>query len=145
MKKQEKEMIEKIMKYMNTDFIISDYVYEHYDAFNRTHLLEVKDRGDIPYDDLIIEFDKFAYNRTYAVIADRSFWYASRVNGEIYIWDIGELIKQNYDFNWQWCDLPSNTEWGGNTIKKNAGKVWKKDAMVAFNSDTLKTINNQEN
>lgn len=144
MKKEEKDMVDKISTYTNSKFTISEYVYERYDASNTTHLLEVKDRGNIPYDDLIIEFDKFAYNRAYSIITNRGFWYSSRVNNEIYIWDISALIKINYNFDWQWCDLPSNTEWGGNTIKKYAGKVWKEDAIIAFKSDTLEKITKKE-
>jgi len=145
MKAAEKEIVSEIIKYTGKQFELSPYIYERYDASNETHLLEIKDRGkNITFDDLFIEFDKFAYNRTFSLLHNKKFWYANRVNNEIYIWDIGELIKANYHFNWGWALLPSNTDWGGGLIDKYVGVVWKKDAIASFECKSLKPIKSVE-
>ena len=141
MKKEEAIIVQKISEYTDINFKVSDYIYERYDASSDTHLLEDKDRGDIAFNDLIIEFDKFAYNRTYGLLTNKKFWYANRINGIIYIWDINELISRNYNFNWKWCALPSNTEFAnGDTIDKFAGVVHKNDSKYMFMFDTLRNL-----
>tara|TARA_Y100001973_G_C5203172_1_gene339390 strand:+ start:2901 stop:3341 length:441 start_codon:yes stop_codon:yes gene_type:complete len=141
MKKAEKELVDKISKYTKIDFKVSEYIYERYDASSDTHLLEVKDRGDIAYNDLIIEFDKFAYNRTYGLLTNRKFWYANKINGLVYVWDINDLISRKYEFNWAWSKLPSNTEFAnGDLIDKYAGLVHKDDAKHVFTFDSLRNI-----
>lgn len=138
----EREILKEINEYTQLNFKKKKYPYSRYDASNEIALLEIKDRGnDVTFDDLFIEFDKFAYNRTYSLLTNRDFWYANRVNQEIYVWNISDLIKENYKFNWQWLPLPSDTDFGrGGIVDKFVGVVFKKDAKHSFKCETLEKI-----
>jgi hypothetical protein len=92
-------MIKRIESKSNLDIKQSDYEYNRFDAYN-----------DIFYEDVMIEFDKFSYNHAYAMVNNLNFVYAVEMNDIIYIFDIVNLVKEGFNFNWNWREMPKTTE-----------------------------------
>ena len=109
MKAQELAMIKRIESKSNSDIKQSDYEYNRFDAYNDKSIFEVKHRHTF-YDDVMIEFDKFSYNYAYAVVNNLNFVYAVEMNNIIYIFDIVNLVKEKFNFNWKWREMPKTTE-----------------------------------
>ena len=65
MKDAEIDILNQYEEYAKTKLEHSKYEYEKFDASNVFQLVEIKDR-EAHYDSLVIEFAKFAYNRTLA-------------------------------------------------------------------------------
>ena len=123
MKAQELAMIKRIESKSNSDIKQSDYEYNRFDAYNDKSIFEVKHRHTF-YDDVMIEFDKFSYNYAYAIVNNLNFVYAVEMNNIIYIFDIVNLVKEEFNFNWKWRDMPKTTEFNRKEkIKKYVGFI----------------------
>ena len=109
MKAQELAIIKRIESKSNSDIKQSDYEYNRFDAYNDKSIFEVKHRHTF-YDDVMIEFDKFSYNYAYAVVNNLNFVYAVEMNNIIYIFDIFNLVEEEFNFNWKWIEMPKTTE-----------------------------------
>ena len=113
MKNKEKEIVEILNRKTKETILQSPYEYCRYDAYNSRSIFEIKDRHKF-YKQTIIEFDKFSYNITYAKIMNKRFYYAVRMEGVVYLFDIKELHKNKYDFKWEWRAMPKQTEFKEN-------------------------------
>ncbi len=123
MKAQELAMIKRIKSKSNSDIKQSDYEYNRFDAYNDKSIFEVKHRHTF-YEDAMIEFDKFSYNHTWAMLYNLNFVYAVEMNNIIYIFDIVSLVKKGFDFKWQWRDMPKTTEFSRKEkVKKRVGFI----------------------
>ncbi len=109
MKEKELSIIRRIEAKSNLDIKQSAYKYNRFDAYNDKSIFEVKHRHTFYYD-VIIEFDKFSYNYAYARVNNLNFIYAVEMNDIIYIFDIVNLVKEGFNFNWKWIDMPKTTE-----------------------------------
>ena len=74
-----KENERKVLKTFNAkchgdELIEAPYDYCRFDAYNSSHIMEIKCRNKL-YDDTIIEFDKFSYNLLYSKMANKDFIY----------------------------------------------------------------------
>ena len=108
MKSEESQMIKRIAK-MSKGIKQSSCQYNRFDAYNEISIFEVKYRHKF-YDDVLIEFDKFSYNYCYANINKLKFIYAVEMDNVIYIFDIIKLVKNGFNFNWNWKEMPKTTE-----------------------------------
>ena len=77
---------------------------------------------DFSYDELlnsdyvVIEFDKYAYNSKYSDINNKRFLYIVNDEEGLYVFNITNLNKDNYDFKWEWRDMPKYTEFDSDSI-----------------------------
>ena len=88
---------------------LSPYPYERFDAFNERYIVEIKYRASW-YDKLLIEFDKYSYNSWYAHITNKKFLYAVAHESKIIVFNITNINKTEYDYNWKYNEMPKQTE-----------------------------------
>jgi|TARA_R110000787_G_scaffold202448_1_gene313116 hypothetical protein len=104
--------------------------FSSYDASNNTYIVEIKSR-DKTYDSWIIEKIKFDSNIVKAIEESKSFIYLTECNGKIMTWNINRMIAANYDFKWEYRDMPGTTEFNNKEIiAKEVGYLHKADAKV---------------
>ena len=85
--------------------------YSRHDASNKHALVEIKYREQY-YEDVLIEFDKFAFNVMHAELLKKDFLYANKMKNYLILFDILYLKSINYHFNWGWKKMPRTTEFG---------------------------------
>ena len=108
-------------RFSNKKLIHSQYQYERFDAFNEHLIVEIKHR-ETWYDKLLIEFDKYTYNSWYAHLTNKKFLYIVAYKSKIIIFNITNINKTEYDYNWQYKELPRQTEFNDqNKIIKFVG------------------------
>ena len=130
-----KENERKVLKTFNAkchgdELIEAPYDYCRFDAYNSSHIMEIKCRNKL-YDDTIIEFDKFAFNTAYASFKKKGFWYLVEMESTIYTFNPLKLSEENYDFKWEWRQMPRNTEFGNKEpIEKFVGYINVRDSFL---------------
>ena len=108
------------------------YQYYRYDDYNNTSIVEIKKRKTF-YKNTMIEFDKYSYNLLYAKLINKKFIYAVRMEQYIYVFNITELTKNNYDFKFGDRQMPKTTEHKRkDMIKKVVGYININDAIIKF-------------
>tara|TARA_R110002012_G_scaffold55981_4_gene143018 strand:- start:1950 stop:2399 length:450 start_codon:yes stop_codon:yes gene_type:complete len=108
------------------------YEYNRYDAYNNTSIVEIKYRHTF-YDNTMIELDKYSYNLVYSKLINKKFIYAVRMEQYIYVFNITELTKNNYDFKFGDRQMPKTTEHKRkDMIKKVVGYININDAIIKF-------------
>ena len=118
MKNKEREILEHLNGIVANDILVeSIYKYNRFDAESTNYIVEIKDRYK-KYDNTLIEFDKYCYNLIYAQENDRHFIYSVRMEGYLYVFNITNLSLSNYNFAWEWREMPCNTEFGNNEPTK---------------------------
>tara|TARA_Y100001973_G_C5188466_1_gene329345 strand:- start:505 stop:930 length:426 start_codon:yes stop_codon:yes gene_type:complete len=124
MKEKERYIIKLFNDCCDTSLVEEQYEYSRFDAQDDFYIAEIKSRKQ-HYNKTIIEFDKYAYNIMYSKLNNKRFIYIVEANGELYAFDITELDQVlNYDFKWEFRDMPITTEFGNNeTIKKYVGYI----------------------
>tara|TARA_X000001382_G_scaffold125017_1_gene110112 strand:- start:1967 stop:2617 length:651 start_codon:yes stop_codon:yes gene_type:complete len=127
-----------VISYLNSE-ALSEFVrcqdeYSVYDAEEDRYIAEIKIRNK-EYPDCLIEFDKFNNNIEYSTEVGKEFLYVVATTSNIYVFNISKLVKNLYNFNWEWKKLPRNSEFGGYTdkIDKQVGYVKTRDASVRYN------------
>jgi len=127
MKKNETKIIKALSTYFKGDEpIVCSNQYHRFDAYNQNYIIEVKYRNRL-YKDFLIEFDKYAYNRLYAKINDKKFLYVVGVDDDIYVYNITNLDRSGYKYNWHMKQMPKQTEFDHNwDIDKYVGylELW---------------------
>ena len=85
LKENERKMIEKLNEAypFTRDLVMPKYEYNRFDAYNDQYIIEVKERWT-DYPSLIIEFDKYTYNKEFAKIQGSYFWYVVKTD-KIYV------------------------------------------------------------
>ena len=103
--------------------------YLRFDAYDSNYIIEIKARKRF-YQKQIIEFSKFSFNSCYAKLYAKKFVYAVYINSDIYIFNISNLEKNNYDFKWEWKEQPITTNFTNNDkILKFVGYINLKDSV----------------
>ena len=100
------------------------------DAESDDYIVEIKSR-DKEYSSWIIEKSKFEKNLVKSVETTKKFIYLTEYNGKIMTWNIHNLVRKNYDFQWTEQLMPKTTEFDNtNVIPKIVGYLYEKDAKV---------------
>ena len=94
--------------------------YNRFDAYNDRQIAELKVRKQ-DYNKTLIEFDKYSYNTTYARFFGYEFLYIVGTKRGIHVFNITDLDISNYDYRWEWREMPSNTEFGNGELMKKLG------------------------
>ena len=100
------------------------------DAESDNYIVEIKSR-DTEYDSWIIEKYKFEKNIVKSVETTKKFIYLTEYNGKIMTWNIHNLVRKGYDFQWTEQLMPETTEFDNtNVITKVVGYLYEKDAKI---------------
>ena len=100
------------------------------DAESDNYIVEIKSR-DTEYDSWIIEKSKFDKNIVKSVETTKKFIYLTEYKGKIMTWNIHNLVRKGYDFQWTEQLMPETTEFDNtNVITKVVGYLYEKDAKV---------------
>ena len=100
------------------------------DAESDNYIVEIKSR-DTEYDSWIIEKYKFDKNIVKSVETTKKFIYLTEYNGKIMTWNIHNLVRKGYDFQWTEQLMPETTEFDNtNVITKVVGYLYEKDAKI---------------
>ena len=124
MKDVEREIIGKLNKFFLEDILVEDgYEYNRFDAENKIYIVEIKHRHKY-YNDVVIEFDKYSYNLLYANHKSKYFLYVVSMGDYIYVFNISKLVRAKHKFNWEWRDMPKQTEFSQTEkVKKLVGYI----------------------
>ena len=91
------------------------------DAESDNYIVEIKSR-DTEYDSWIIEKYKFDKNIVKSVETTKKFIYLTEYKGKIMTWNIHNLVRKGYDFQWTEQLMPETTEFDNtNVITKVVG------------------------
>ena len=131
MKENERKVLKRFnVKCHGDELIEAPYEDCRFDAYNSSHIVEIKCRNKL-YDDTIIEFDKFTFNTAYAEFKKKSFWYLVEMDNVIYTFNPLKLKDEGYNFKWEWRKMPRNTEFGDpNPIDKFVGYINIRDSFL---------------
>ena len=114
MKNKELEIINIVNDYNVFDNPIQEYPKKmsQFDAYNQSCIVEIKHRRDVQefWDNPVIEFSKYSFNKEFAKLHKVKFLYLNRVKNNIALFDILYLDSINYNFNWHWRLMPQTTE-----------------------------------
>lgn len=100
------------------------------DAESDDYIVEIKSR-DKEYDSWIIEKYKFEKNIIKSVETTKKFIYLTEYNGKIMTWNIHNLVRKNYDFQWTEQLMPKTTEFDNtNVIPKIVGFLYESKAKI---------------
>jgi len=132
----EQNVIDRINKTSNTDFILVDDQFSVYDAEENRYIAEIKVRNRF-YSNCLIERPKWKKNLRKANTKGKDFLYVVVVKPDIYVFNITKLYNKKYDFKWDVREMPKNTDFGEseNKIDKAIGMVNIQEAKVIFGSD----------
>lgn len=121
------------------------YEYAKFDAYdNNENVYEFKFRNTY-YNSTLIEFDKFAYNIMYANIKNKRFLYVVRMKDNIYIFNVSDLYKADFDFNFHYRKMPIHTEFSNNKyINKYVGYINIEKAVRVFDTKEYKNLHNSQ-
>ena len=79
------------------------------DAESDNYIVEIKSR-DKEYKSWIIEKSKFEKNIVKSVETTKKFIYLTEYKGKIMTWNIHNLVRKGYDFQWREQIMPETTE-----------------------------------
>ena len=100
------------------------------DAESDNYIVEIKSR-DTEYESWIIEKYKFDKNIVKSVETTKKFIYLTEYNGKIMTWNIHNLVRKGYDFQWTEQLMPETTEFDNtNVITKVVGYLYEKNAKI---------------
>jgi hypothetical protein len=138
MKKNELVVLKRINRYFSNDRpILCPERYHRFDAYNDSYIIEIKYRNK-KYDDYVIEFDKYAYNKLYSELHNKKFLYVVGVEDETYVFNISNLDRSRYNYKWEMRSMPKQTEFDKNyKINKYVGylELWAGKKLVDNNKD----------
>jgi len=131
LKTKELKIIQRLAKVKKSIQAVS-YEYSRFDAIDNKNIYEIKCREKF-YDKVLIEFDKYSFNLIYAQTFNKNFLYVVEMD-KIYIFNISKLYMFDYNFNWEWKDLPNQTEFNKKEkIKKLVGYIDISQAIYEIN------------
>tara|TARA_Y100000004_G_C8695407_1_gene319346 strand:+ start:151 stop:525 length:375 start_codon:yes stop_codon:yes gene_type:complete len=120
------------------------YEYAKFDAIDeKDNIYEFKFRNTF-YNTTLIEFDKFSYNIMYANIKKKRFLYVVRMKDNIYIFNVSDLYKADFDFQFHYRLMPLHTEFynSNKKIKKYVGYIPIDKAVCVFDTKKYKNLHN---
>jgi hypothetical protein len=103
------QALEKLLK---EDIYEADYQYARYDMYSERYIIEYKARRKM-YDELLIEFNKYSFNKMYADVNKINFIYACSFGNLLYVCNISKL-PNDFNFNWEWKGMPKQTDFADN-------------------------------
>lgn len=128
-------MLKSLNRYFSDKAILCENEYHRFDADNNHYVIELKHRN-AKYNDWIIEFDKYAYNKVYSELHNKIFLYVVGYEDSIWIYNITELDNLKYDYKWQNKIMPKQTEFNKNyDINKYVGHLELSVANKIINKD----------
>mgnify|MGYP001336084114 len=125
------EIIDKLNSiYPGLDLVEATDPYSSYDAENERYIVEVKSR-DKQYRSWVIEKKKFDNNIIKSVETRKMFVYLTEYDGKIMTWNIHNLVRKGYDFQWTQQLMPQTTEFDNKkVITKEVGFLYEGKAKV---------------
>ena len=108
----EANMLKRIQDKLYNDMTPPPYKRCSYDAQTDKYLIEAKVRYGPHYPDTLIENDKLKYNMPKAEEAGKDFVYAVQSGGKIYLFNISQLRRDDYDFGWHKRKCKASTHFG---------------------------------
>jgi hypothetical protein len=100
------------------------------DAESNNYIVEIKSR-DKEYKSWIIEKSKFDKNLVKSVETTKKFIYLTEYNGKIMTWNIHNLVRKGYDFQWTEQLMPETTEFDNTKpITKVVGFLYEGKAKI---------------
>jgi len=116
--------------YPGLDLIEVEDQYSSFDAESDNYIVEIKSR-DKEYRSWIIEKKKFESNIVKSVEKTKKFIYLTEYNGKIMTWNIHNLVRKNYDFQWTEQPMPETTEFDSTkVITKVVGFLYEGNAKI---------------
>ena len=104
--------------------------YCRWDAVSDKYLAELKCRR-AHYNTQMIEYDKLDCIKAEVDKTGKEFLYCVSTPKRIYVFNISELCKNNYNFNWENKRLPSHTDFGkANWVDKKVGYIDVNDSVL---------------
>jgi hypothetical protein len=90
-----------------------------FDGYSEDYVIEFKCRRK-HYNTQLIEYKKYKANLEQADESGKEFLYIISTPSGVYIFNVSELRKEEYDFGWEDRKMPSNTDFAGkiNMFKK---------------------------
>ena len=139
MKSDEIYLKDVLVETINREIFAEEDDYSRFDCWdNNNNIYELKVRSAY-YDDVLIEFDKFAYNCMYAQVFNKKFIYVVQMEDMGYVFNISKLNFEGYDFKWETRELPKYTEFynkprpnGTQIINKLVGYINAEDCHFSF-------------
>jgi len=125
----QQELLEELNNRFNLDLKDrDDDRFCRWDAESDKYLAELKCRRT-HYNTQMIEYSKLDCVKAEADKTNKDFLYCVSTPKGIYVFNISELCKSDYNFNWENKRLPSNTEFSGQYHKnKKVGYIDIKDS-----------------
>jgi hypothetical protein len=106
-----------------------------WDGESDKYLAELKCRN-AHYDTLMIEYDKLDCVKEEADKTGREFLYCVSTPKGVYVFNVSDLCRKQYDFKWENKYLPSKTDFGGSMHKtKKVGYMSINDCTFSGISD----------
>jgi hypothetical protein len=116
--------------YPGLDLVEVEDQYSSFDAESDNYIVEIKSR-DKEYRSWIIEKKKFESNIVKSVEKTKKFIYLTEYNGKIMTWNIHNLVRKNYNFQWTEQPMPETTEFdNNNVITKVVGFLYEGNAKI---------------
>ena len=116
--------------YPDLNLIEVEDQFSTYDAESDTYIVEIKSR-DKEYSSWIIEKKKFESNLIASVEKTKKFIYLTEYNGKIMTWNIHNLVRKGYDFQWTEQLMPQTTEFDDTKpITKVVGFLYEGNAKI---------------
>lgn len=129
MKEKERQILARVNEEIfsgSGDYLLElENIYSRFDAENSGYIAEIKYREKY-YNETLIEFDKYAFNKLYAQINKKSFLYivGTGETDKIDIYNISDLDNSGLWYKWHWRTMPKQTEFNDNQkIKKYVGYI----------------------
>ena len=125
------EIINKLNSiYPGLDLVETEDRFCSYDAENERYIVEVKSR-DKEYRSWAIEKKKFDTNIVKSVQTGKMFVYLTEYNGKIMTWNIHNLVRKGYDFQWTKKHMPFTTQFGDTSYRiKEVGFLYEGVAKI---------------
>ena len=125
------EIINKLNSiYPGLDLVEATDPYSSFDAENTRYIVELKSR-DKQYRSWAIEKKKFDSNIVKSVETGKMFVYLTEYNGKIMTWNIHNLVRKGYDFQWTEQLMPQTTEFNNTKpITKVVGFLYEGKAKI---------------
>jgi hypothetical protein len=125
------EIIDKLNSlYPDLNLVECEDQFCSFDAESDNYIVEIKSR-DKEYRSWIIEKKKFESNIVKSVEKTKKFIYLTEYNGKIMTWNIHNLVRKNYDFQWTEQPMPETTEFDSTkVITKVVGFLYERNAKI---------------
>ena len=132
MKKVERRIIELYNQTTHSQFIEVQDQYNRFDAQQPGAIAEIKYRKKF-YNRVMIEFDKYSYNKEYAKLFGLDFIYIVVMEKTFYGFNISSIDGSFHNYKWEWRKMPRYTEFNNSEeTKKLVGYIYVDQAYTKF-------------